>query len=67
MSVTLNGANGIPLQTEGAHEILSASLAKKQQTIEGQMVLSLIESSTVPTQSNVATSPTLGSHVNIAV
>ncbi|WP_105253184.1 hypothetical protein [Pseudoalteromonas sp. T1lg75] len=52
-------------------EVYSAALAKKQQEIEGQAALALIESATSATQGvqseNTGVTSTLGNHINIRV
>ena len=66
MSLTINSNNSVQTNTETAHAIKTANLAKSQQEIEGQMALNLIQSATV----GQAVSPPVGNsghNINISV
>lgn len=67
MSITMNTSSGIPLQMETALSVKMAGVAKNQLELEGQMALSLIESSSVPMQPSSMSSGSIGSHINITV
>jgi len=66
MSLTINSHDSVQTNTETAHAIKTAKLAKNQQELEGEMALNLIQSAT-----NVQTvSPPVGNsghNINITV
>ena len=66
-------ASTLPAMASGGEgaEVYSAALSKKQQELEGQAALALIESAASVTQGAqsgaAAVTPTLGNHINIRV
>lgn len=67
MSITTNTSSGIPLQMETALAVKMAGVAKNNLELQGQMALSLIESTSVPMQTSSSSSGSIGGNVNISV